>query len=134
MDWYWQDTRCPPQLLYHSSPHLGRGRKKCNERLMGYNQDREESLNDYCKRQSRLDLEKSVNLLQITSEQDHEKKTCYLNIPSPHTSLLPGLNFTANFLYLLPHEQHRGIGNGGCGRLHHVFSAAPSSGVLTLFP
>lgn len=101
---------------------------------MGYNQDREESLNDYCKRQSRLDLEKSVNLLQITSEQDHEKKTRYLNIPSPHTSLLPGLNFTANFLYLLPHEQHRGMGNGGRGRLHHVFSAALSSGVLTLFP
>lgn len=138
MGWYWQDTRCPPpHLLYHSPPQLGRGRKKHNENFLGCNQDREESLNNYCKRQSRLDLWKSV-LIYYRSHRSRilRKKNFNLKTPSPHPSLLPGLNFTPNFLYLLPHDQHRGTGNGDCGRLHHVFSAAPSSGegVLTLFP
>lgn len=63
--WYWQDTRCLPQLLYHSRPQLGRGRKKHNERLMGCSQDRKESLNNYRKRQGRLRLGKSVLIYYI---------------------------------------------------------------------
>ena len=44
-----------------------------------------------------------------------------LKTPSPHPSLLPGLNFTP------PPEQHRGTGNGVVVSSSHAVSAAPSS-------
>jgi len=54
------------------------------------------------------------NLLPIKSEQDNETKP-NLKTPSPHPSLLPGLNFTHVSLPPTP-KWHRRTGNGGCGQ------------------
>lgn len=114
--WYWQDTRCLPQLLYHSSPQLGKGRKKHNERSMGCSQDREESLNNYCKRQSRLHLGKSV-LIYYKSHHSRilRKKPAILRHLPLTTPFFPGLILLLIFStsFLMSSTERWGIGNGG---------------------
>ena len=64
-------------------------------------------------------------------------KTKSLKTPSSHPSLLPRLNFTHNFLYLLPTSGAGGRGVGVVVSSSHFVSAAPSSsggGLLTLSP
>jgi len=58
-------------------------------------------------------------------------------VPSPHPSLFPGLNFTPNFLLLLPLSSAGGWGVGVVVSSSHIVSTAPSSsggGLFTLCP
>jgi len=60
-----------------------------------------------------------------------------LKTPSPHPSLLPRLNFTPDFLSLLPPSGAGGRRMGVTVNSSHVVSATPSSsggGLLTLCP
>lgn len=51
---------CPPKPLCNSPPS-STGERKWNERLMGWDNDRERSFTSYCHEQNSLDLEKKLN-------------------------------------------------------------------------
>jgi len=65
------------------------------------------------------------------------RKKRILKTPAPHSSFLPKLNFTPDFLYLLPLSSTGGWGMGVVVSSSHIISATPSSsgvGFLTLCP
>lgn len=109
------------------------GERKYNERLMGPDKGEGRSLSSYCRVQNRLSLNK---LILLTASQNQSRIMINKTKSFPHSSLLTGLNFTPDFLYLLP-QSSIGMGNGGCSQfitccLCHSFFFRGE--LLTVFP
>ena len=107
----------PPKAAL-SLPLLGgTGERKHSKRLVGRDKGRGIS-QQLLSRAKQTELGK-VNLLLIEPESSNEKQNQILKTLSPHPSLLPGLNFTPNFLCLVPPSSAGGR-RMGVPSVHHT--------------